>query len=573
MDAFIAWDGDHIGRLVGQKALHDDVEGLRLISHHIEAGNAVWKSWVELAGGSMISSGGDEGRASVPASKLAELPRVREQYATAVESPVSVGVGMKLSEAEKALVVAKLHGGDQILFYGPQIDEEIKKAREQKDKTPEGTKVLDAYLGKAAPAMNEGEGAGFGGQHPAAGAAAPTSPKAEASEHSETEGFLSMLNDPDRPRPPEGTHAARDMEEHFHGLAQQQAGADDQQRQVSEKNLDRVKAQVVQALQSFRAQAPVMEQIKGSSPELYQSMMAVVQAVITLGREVAGGQEEGSAVAKSEISIEPEEGDFEPLEKALPRVKVQSFGPPPGFVDSFDHVKSHVQRNDPHSGGLRGATKFGINQIRPDDYYWPKEPFQLDVNHEDLDTRPAASSDDVQHYVGQLKGGSEPPAIFGIYNPRGRFVTILDGAHRLESKQLAGHKKIGAYIGLPKEMAHTGHWIEKAVAKTVSAVSPSKPKPAKKGELTIDDLKRELEAKDPVPGGKKLDKAALPMPSPKGPSTPKVELPIGTALEGTGKVKVQHADGSTSWKSVRAGQIRSQDPTGHPTSSREPNAR
>jgi hypothetical protein len=62
-----------------------------------------------------------------------------------------------------------------------------------------------------------------------------------------------------------------------------------------------------------------------------------------------------------------------------------------------------------------------------------------------------------------------------------------------------------------------------------------------------------------------LEKGALPA------AHHHVILPPGSTLNG--KVKVQHSDGSQSWKSVQAGQILSQDPSGHPVSSRAPNSK
>jgi hypothetical protein len=46
---------------------------------------------------------------------------------------------------------------------------------------------------------------------------------------------------------------------------------------------------------------------------------------------------------------------------------------------------------------------------------------------------------------------------------------------------------------------------------------------------------------------------------------------VGSTLDQ--KVKVQHQDGTSGWREVSAGEIRSQDPAGHPTSSRSPGAK
>ena len=100
---FVAFDGDHIGREVGRASLADDVEGLRKLSQAIEKGNQLWGSWALASMGTVVSLGGDEGRVEVPADKLGDIPDLRAQYHSAVGASVTVGVGMTLSEADKAL--------------------------------------------------------------------------------------------------------------------------------------------------------------------------------------------------------------------------------------------------------------------------------------------------------------------------------------------------------------------------------------------------------------------------------------------------------------------------------------
>lgn len=96
-----------------------------------------------------------------------------------------------------------------------------------------------------------------------------------------------------------------------------------------------------------------------------------------------------------------------------------------------------------------------------------------------------------------------------------------------------------------------------------------KPTPLPKSELDAS----EPDPSKPVPKGKELDKASLVLTGSKPPKREHLNLPVGTVIDGEGKFKVQHNDGSESWKQGRSGVIMSQDPTGHPTSSREPNAR
>jgi hypothetical protein len=184
MKLFVSFDGDHIGRMVGRARLADSPEEVRRISHSIERGNDIWRSWAESHGGSIISLGGDEGSIEIEAEYLSEVPSVREQYETAVGSTCSVGVGTKMSEADRSLLAAKVQGGNRIQLYTAEVDEILSKLKEK----TEDQKLQDEYLKPdevglrkdIPPAMNSGSNAGFSGasmNH----AAAPQKPVAEAS--------------------------------------------------------------------------------------------------------------------------------------------------------------------------------------------------------------------------------------------------------------------------------------------------------------------------------------------------------------------------------------------------------
>jgi hypothetical protein len=406
MKVFLTWDGDHIGREVGRAREADDAVAVRRISQAIDTGNQIWRSWVEANGGSIISFGGDEGAAEVSAEKLSEIPRIRDQYAGAVGSTVSVGIGHKLSEADRALLAAKMRGGDRILLYTPEVETIIETETKKKGKVDEVDKLAEAYLNKSQgklraaafmhkpsgkvyetgsyhniepwlkggeanaettgphnssdwesgfvtqegkfldreqalahveatgtlgrhpitgqertqldsadevaglrkdqPAENAGPNAGFGGAQQPGRPAKELSPDVEASEHSQGEAAASMMEN-QNPPPPEMTHAGQDSvdaEAALHAEAAKGEGQD--QGQAQPAGDDQVKAQVVQALQALKAQAPVLEQIRGQAPDVYNAVMAMSQAVIQMARTMTGGdqqQEQGEAVQKSEEDL------------------------------------------------------------------------------------------------------------------------------------------------------------------------------------------------------------------------------------------------------------------------------
>lgn len=281
MKVFVSFDGDHIGRMIGRASLSDNPEEVSKIAQAIDRGNAVWRSWAESHGGKVINIGGDEGRLEVEADHLQELPKIRDQYASAVGSTVSVGVGTKLSEADKSLMAAKMQGGDRIQLYTEEVNELLEELQEKE----EGAKLYDEYLDpdaglkKAQPGMNQGSNAGFSGAS-RPHAAAPTAPT-EGSEHSEAEVLRQELaNAPPQPQPV-GQPGATDYEQLFHQAAGQ---TPDEEQQKPSGLDDGVRAQVVKILQDVRAHAPEIAQMKQSNPDLYNSVKGLVDAMIALAQ-------------------------------------------------------------------------------------------------------------------------------------------------------------------------------------------------------------------------------------------------------------------------------------------------
>lgn len=230
-----------------QASLSDDPSEVRRISQAIEKGNEIWRSWCITVGGDMISLGGDEGRVCVFADHLEDLPAIQERYSGAVDAPVSVGIGLKLSEADKALLVSKLHGTGRITFYTPECEEELHQAQEEE------TPGEIHNLGKAEGDMLV---------HPLAGQ------------------FEQVIAE------------------------QEQAEAAKQQAAEQSTSLGQMKAQVVSILQAVRANTKELEGLKGEAPHLYQSIQSLVQALIMMGRQLGSQPQLAGAepMAKSEAA-------------------------------------------------------------------------------------------------------------------------------------------------------------------------------------------------------------------------------------------------------------------------------
>lgn len=655
---FIAWDGDHIGRQVGRASRNDDVEGLRRISQAIDQGNNIWRSWVESTGGSLISMGGDEGRAEVAADHIGELPAIREQYAGKVGSTVSVGVGMKLSEAEKALIAAKLKGEDQIVFFSDECDELIARARAKGEQTEED-KIADQYLGKAAPAMNQGDGAGFAG---ATRPSAPTvdAPVATQGDSDEMASLNAVLGDENAPAPPEQTHAAKDFERQLHDEAWKGEEEDMSSDADKAQRLDQVKAQVVQALQTLKVQAPMMEQLKQVAPQAYQAMVALTQSVVGMARELAPAPQ-GAPMAKSEAgkkdkadktvdSIREAMGDdiYSPQNRGGKHclqghcyVAAEALHHLLGGKEGGWTPHAVMHDNAPHwylkhqGGRVLDPTSFmfdkpvpyaqgqarsfmselpsertravidkmiGNSKLKPEQgaeikgdaplakagknpkaalkpptagqreelvHYSVKPGLkQIDVNRMGTGA-PAAEYKQGKPAVGRAyyyRAGSAPEPLV-TQGAKAAYSASLDPTHRLydlglDPDGLSGPSRerflAGEGLDSPedtlldnvKSKGYYGyHNSKSALPHVVALFHPHPVREMKKEEMVA--------------------KAGLPMPG--APAHSHLNLPAGSTLNG--KIKVQHSDGTQSWKQVQAGMITSQDPSHHPTSSRNPDSK
>lgn len=559
---FIAWDGDHIGRQVGRASRNDDVEGLRRISQAIDQGNNIWRSWVESTGGSLISMGGDEGRAEVAADHIGELPAIREQYSGKVGSTVSVGVGMKLSEAEKALIAAKLKGEDQIVFFSDECDELIEKARAKGEKTEED-KIADAYLSKAAPGMNEGAGAGFAG---ATRPSAPTvdKPIATQGDSDEMAALDSVLGDENAPGAPESTHAAADFERQLHDEAWKGEEEDMSSDTGKAQRLEAVKAQVVEALTALKLQQPLMEQVKQVAPQAYKAMLGLTQAVVGMARELMPSQQGAQPMDKSEKK---------PIVDAQGR-RV--------------------------TGGMCSTESCGYKAYLADGYCkscWKKGKAKRKEPVKKSETL-AKSTDKAQKYIDSIRA-----VLADDIKPEDKGPQHCMKGHCYVAAETLHHLLGGAEAGwTPHNINHEGgpHWFLKHAGGRVldpTADQFHSPIPYDKGQgkgfltalpsaRTKEVLERllgegHLKPKQAaeIPGTRnheqeqakeqQLDKGGLPMPG--APAHSHLNLPSGSTLNG--KIKVTHQDGKQSWKQVEAGMITSQDPSHHPTSSRSPSSK
>lgn len=298
---FVVWACDDFATDVQQRIQGDDPETLRRLQQQSDGADMVWRSWAMANDGSVITCGSGTGSLEAPPDKLADLPRITKQYAAALRSRIAVGVGARLSEAQRALEAARGRGGDQIVLYSSSIDDELDSSKKKKDPVEDilAQEHLDeSAVRKAQSGANAGPGAGFAGFSVGSGAAPPAPPTQEASEHSEAEGLLGQLNDQEAPPAPEMTHAAQGLEDQFHNAAAQQDVKDVQQSQESQTDIAAIKGAVASVLQQVRGQAAALGALKQQAPDAFNAVNALVQSVIAMAHSL---QSPSSSIKKSEV--------------------------------------------------------------------------------------------------------------------------------------------------------------------------------------------------------------------------------------------------------------------------------
>lgn len=283
----ITWDVDQLDATLDRARVADEVAEVRKINQSLDAANRVWTSWIVSGGGSVVELNAGKGTAEIAADKLTELERIRDQVASTVGSTISMGVGVKLSEAQRALKAAKLQGGNKVTLYTPDVDEFLEKEQ----KKEEG-------LQKA------GE----------------TSPNVQSKDRNPTQAAQKQADE--GPAAPEATKAdTSSLEDQFHAAAQAQEAQDQQPQQAPQPKEDQLRAQVVQVLQNLKQQMPILEQVKQSAPDTYNAVLGLAQAVIGMARQMNGDSstqtgagelnDRANSQAQFEVPLPPEEGEGE----------------------------------------------------------------------------------------------------------------------------------------------------------------------------------------------------------------------------------------------------------------------
>lgn len=303
LNCFVSIDGDNIGSTIGRASLDNNIEELRRLSNLIDAGNRLWTEWATDSGGEVVGSGGDEARLNVPADKLREIPKIARKYYDLTGFTVTVGVGQKISEADKALLAGKLESKNCIRMY----DESVEKILASAHQKTEAEKIDEEYLAKASSGHKAGANPFQEGR---LATGLPSEPKPSNVNLDDQGQILQTLHQASKEHPPEmqvaQTPAQKTYADIMHSYATTQAASDAQPIHQKNQELQGLKERVAAVLEQVRAQEGVIEEIQEVAPDTYDAILALADSVIALARELKESDpEEAEAFQKSFKSVMP----------------------------------------------------------------------------------------------------------------------------------------------------------------------------------------------------------------------------------------------------------------------------
>lgn len=374
LNVIVAFAADHLDREANKATVEDRVDDLSKLNQRVHSGDELFKLWAEAKGGRAIAMGKGDGIIEIGADHLEELSQLKEQYNQEVGSTCSVGVGVKLSEAEKALTYAQRTGGNSIELFTEELEQELASLHE-----PEGEeKLFNAFFDKAEapvdktanslnPTTVKNAGGGMTGAHEPtqAGPDAPDEPQAGgAPEMSENAALQNALES--QPQAPDALGQFAQLAEQSEQKEGQekQAQADEAQDDEDQKNL---RGAVVEVLKQFKEQGPLWEQLKQAQPDAYKTLTGVIQAMVALARKAFMEEgEEGEGQEQQPQQEQPVQKAELPLAPAM-HTTVESFlgamkampkeGPARGkFITSHMHHAPFLQALQAHPQGKQVHT-------------------------------------------------------------------------------------------------------------------------------------------------------------------------------------------------------------------------
>ena len=386
---FLAADGDGLTKKLNQAKTSNNIEEIRRISNNISKGNALFASFALRALGSTIEEQGDEILVDFDAAQLSELESIRKQYVTVAETTVSVGIGKKVSEAVRALLAAKLKGGNRSVFYDKDVEKEIKEAEASTEEAR--VKTVSQYLAKAQQTFSGGEGQHTSNmdapslntlQTPALPLTTENDQEAiennAVPQEGQVQGGPEALQTQLQPTP---SLDISHFEQEFKNHANNQETAEKASNLKTSEGYNEIKKQVAEALINIKNQMSVISSLRTQAPDTYEAIMGVIRGIIMLGREISNTDDK---IEKAESLIK---GIVSPV-GVVHGVESQSDGDTSlGIVGSDALDKDEMATNfdqeqlaigaqieiQEHGLSLEEAQKIATDHLKEDPDYYKKE--------------------------------------------------------------------------------------------------------------------------------------------------------------------------------------------------------
>jgi len=304
---FLIANGDGLTKKLNQAKVFNNVEEIRRVSASISKGNSLFASWALRALGSTIEEQGDEILVELDAAQLLELESIRKQYVTATECTVSVGIGKKVSEATRALLAAKLKGGNCSVFYDKDVEKEIQEA--EASAKEDRSEIVHQYLAKAQKNNAGGEGAHVTNMDATSlnTVISPAAPLTQAdTDEALNNNAIPATGDaqggPEALQPQVTPTPQMDLpqfEQKFREHADQHEASEKAKNLSESEGYNQIKQQVAEALLNIKSQMGVISSLRTQAPDTYEAIMGVVRGLIMLGREITNTDDR---IEKAELS-------------------------------------------------------------------------------------------------------------------------------------------------------------------------------------------------------------------------------------------------------------------------------
>lgn len=288
MVLFVSISDDLAAEKLANVKMTNSPQELASMNQSLSAGNQAICNWAVQNNGQVLQNSG-EMVVSIQASALPTLKEAKRSYENLTGNRVSIGIGTSTLDAAKAMEVARIRGGDRVIFYTEECDLVLNERGKL-------NKSVDLALKKDEPPIAPDGNLGPNKKQKKLDANtinAPIPNIAEGQQNTpaplEIEKIMGKL----------GNEGASPKAPAFHGKL---AGLATENTPVAPAQSPHhsVKQTLGQALQLLHAQSPAIEELKVLNPQLYQGINELALTVVELTRLVAN-----DTIQKSENSSNP----------------------------------------------------------------------------------------------------------------------------------------------------------------------------------------------------------------------------------------------------------------------------